>query len=81
MEMPSTKTTTLTYIGSRRKRPILTLQKPHSTVETLRAELIVPERTQELADKNISLLGDVDESHVSEQQFDFRAPFSFSSAL
>ena len=43
----------------------LTLEETHGAVETLRAQLVVAERSQELRNHDIGLLWDVDGAHIT----------------
>ena len=47
---------------------VLTFQETHRAVETLRAQLVITERSQQLADKYVHLLRKVKVSHVAKEQ-------------
>ena len=53
----------------------LTLEESHRPVEALRAELVVPETTQQLRDHDVCLLGHMDASHVSVDDIHSVVPF------
>lgn len=64
------------HISIAEKSPnVLTLQKTHRAVQTLRTQFVIAERPQKLTDQDIDGLRYLDPSHVTRYEHHRRTPF------